>query len=144
MTYRKDYDIALLRLSYPVADPDTGMTILGKGPHFSKNTIMPICLPENKHFKDTNRMAYAVGMGLQGEKDNADRCVTDANGPVPFQRCASKYILQNETEIYNDYNGGFLHTKYLLEGNECVFDSPTPSSLDPLCRKFYGPINELR
>ena len=86
-------------------------------------------------------MAYAVGMGIKGEEDRAGRCVTDANGPVPFQRCSSKYILPNETKIYSDY-GGYEHTKTLY--GECVRESPTPSSLDPLCRKFYSPINELR
>ena len=64
---REDYDIALLRLDYPVADPDTGMGVL-EGAMFNKETIMPICLPTSTMFKDTHRTAVSVGLGISGEK----------------------------------------------------------------------------
>ena len=60
---RVDYDIALLRLDYPVMDAESGMTLMPNG-NFSNETVMPICLPSNKHFKDTNRHATAVGKGV--------------------------------------------------------------------------------
>lgn len=67
--YRKDYDIALLRVSYPIHDDDTGMltkilmefdtyaaglSLLENG-KVEKDTLMPICLPPNQAFEDTNR-----------------------------------------------------------------------------------------
>ena len=64
---RVDYDIALLRLDYPVADPGTGMTVL-EGAKFNKETIMPICLPTSTMFKDTGKTAIAVGLGLNSEQ----------------------------------------------------------------------------
>ena len=66
-TIRKDYDLALIRLDYPIADPDTGMTVL-QGAKFSAQTIMPICLPSSTKFKDTDRSAIAVGMGISAER----------------------------------------------------------------------------
>ena len=64
---RVDYDIALLRIDYPIADPDTGLTVLHNRT-FALDTIMPVCLPPNKLFRDTNRQAIAVGMGISGER----------------------------------------------------------------------------
>ena len=46
-TERDDYDIALLRLDYPIMDEGTGATVL-PGNKFDMNTLMPICLPKNK------------------------------------------------------------------------------------------------
>ena len=48
-TERDDYDIALLRLDYPIMDEGTGATVL-PGNKFAKNTLMPICLPPNKGY----------------------------------------------------------------------------------------------
>lgn len=62
-----DYDLALLRLSYPVADPDTGLTLLNNR-LFSKDSVMPICLPPNDKFRDTDRAAVAVGVGVTAER----------------------------------------------------------------------------
>ena len=56
-----------MRLDYPVADPDTGMTVL-EGAKFSKETIMPICLPTSLMFRDTVKTAVAVGLGITGEE----------------------------------------------------------------------------
>ena len=64
---REDYDIALLRLDYPVVDPGTGMTVL-EGAKFNKETIMPICLPTSTMCKDTDKTAIAVGLGLNSEQ----------------------------------------------------------------------------
>ena len=89
-------------------------------------------------------MAYSVGMGITGEKHKDNMCITDANGPVAFQRCSRKYILPNETEDYDTETGGYIHTKNMQGDEICQMYSQTPSSLNPLCRKFYGPINELR
>ena len=62
-----DYDIALLRLDYPVADEDTGMNVLNST-KFDTKTIMPICLPTSRMFRDTDRPAVAVGMGISAER----------------------------------------------------------------------------
>ena len=62
-----DYYIALLRLDYPVTDSDTGMGVL-EGTRFNKETIMPNCLPTSTMFKDTDKTAVAVGLGISGEK----------------------------------------------------------------------------
>jgi hypothetical protein len=43
-------DIALARLSYPVADDEYGMGLMENGAFDSKR-IMPICLPEDAKFK---------------------------------------------------------------------------------------------
>ena len=64
---RVDYDIALLRIDYPIADPDTGLTVL-QNHTFTPDKIMPVCLPPNKFFRDTNRQAIAVGMGISGQR----------------------------------------------------------------------------
>ena len=64
---RHDYDIALIRLDYPIADPDSGMTVLMNA-KFDPETIMPICLPPHEMFRDTNRNAVAVGMGITAER----------------------------------------------------------------------------
>ena len=58
-TERNDYDIAILRLDYPIMDEGTGITVLqvfkslfpllsSQGNKFDKATLMPICLPKNK------------------------------------------------------------------------------------------------
>ena len=80
---RKDYDIALIRLDYPLIDEESGEcgpcficlfrpSFLGMtatvNNRFSKETIMPICLPSSDQFKDTNRRATAVGMGIKSER----------------------------------------------------------------------------
>ena len=66
---RVDHDLALLRLSYPVADPDTGLTLLA-GATFSKDSVMPICMPFHKGMKDSKMTAFAVGVGRIAEKYN--------------------------------------------------------------------------
>ena len=64
---RKDYDIALLRVDYPIIDDYNGLTVM-RGNRFRPREIMPICLPTSRSFKDTNRPATAVGMGITAEK----------------------------------------------------------------------------
>ena len=84
-TRREDYDIAMLRIDYPIMDEGTGITVL-QGNKFDTTTIMPICLPPNKgyvapntnkgpffwmfenRFRDTQRSATAVGMGITAQK----------------------------------------------------------------------------
>ena len=83
---RKDYDIALIRLDYPIIDEESGecvfilisivkniiIYIIGmsviKENKFSKKSIMPICLPSSEQFPDINRPATAVGMGITSER----------------------------------------------------------------------------
>ena len=89
-TRQRNYDIGLIRLDYPIADPKTGMTILPGGPSFSMDSIMPICLPPNKDFKDTGVEAVAVGLGITAEAETG-RCFTDGNGPSAFQTCANQF-----------------------------------------------------
>ena len=62
-----DYDIALLRVDYPVADEDTGMNVLNST-KFDSKKIMPICLPTSRMFQDTDRQAVAVGMGISAQR----------------------------------------------------------------------------
>jgi len=51
----RKYNLALVRLSYPVADPDTGLTIL-HGFEFSEDSVMPLCLPSgSKTKKNVNK-----------------------------------------------------------------------------------------
>ena len=121
-------------MNYPTGDPDTGLTVLPDGPQFNKSTIMPICLPPDENFKDNDRLAYAVGLGIKAEEDVEKRCFTDANGPDPFQQCSPYYInpLRN---IDEDYGGTMYHCQKSLE---------TPSALNPLCKKFYEGIHKLR
>ena len=38
------------------------------GAKFDPETIMPICLPTSRNFKDTDRPGVAVGMGISGER----------------------------------------------------------------------------
>ena len=63
---RKDYDIALLRVDYPIIDDHHGLTVM-RGNRFRPEEIMPICLPTSPSFKDTERPATAVGMGTIAE-----------------------------------------------------------------------------
>ena len=52
-TRREDYDIAMLRIDYPIMDEGTGITVL-QGNKFDTTTIMPICLPPNKGYVAPN------------------------------------------------------------------------------------------
>ena len=63
---RKDYDIALLRVDYPIMDDYHGLTVM-RGNRFRPGEIMPICLPPRRSFQDTNKPATAVGMGITAE-----------------------------------------------------------------------------
>ena len=140
---RNDYDVALLRVEYPIADPDTGMTLLNP-PRFNPDTIMPICLPPNKNFKDTNRLAYAAGLGITGEggKDQRKRCFTNEKGPVAFQQCSSSFVLQNQTDFI-DEDGTYAFAGHSYH-SVCQMDRGPPSIFNPLCSQFYDKINRLR
>ena len=129
----KDYDVALVRLSYPVADPDTGMSVLPTGVKFDVKTVMPICLPSSEDFEDTNRQAISVGMGIVAEKEK-DKCFTDGNGPVVFQKCAPEWV--SDPPRKNDYD--------LYETEVGCSYQPPPSATDELCRKYHEKIKALR
>ena len=101
---------------------------------------MPICLPLDKAFKDTDRVATAVGLGITRENTRRGRCLTDKNGPVVFQRCSWAMVRQKPmddyiVENYEDQE----YSKYY----PCRKDK-TPSDNDPLCSNFYEEILELK
>ena len=48
---------------------------------------MPICLPP-PNFKDTGIQAKSIGMG----RVKSTPCITDANGPVVYTKCAKKWV----------------------------------------------------
>ena len=75
---RDDYDIAMLRIDYPIMDEATGMTVLKvshyntslllylQGNKFNKDTMMPICLPSNKGQEFHLKMSQGRGQILLG------------------------------------------------------------------------------
>ena len=137
--FRTDFDIALLRLDYPIADFDTGLGVL-QGTKFNTASIMPICLPPDKDFPDTNRQAIAVGLGIVGERDKKGRCFTDGNGPVVFQQCSTRWVLPNNLQM-DEYNE-FTYVNN-MDGHRCSTEHP-PSYLEPLCRKYHQRIQKLK
>jgi len=136
---RVDYDIALLRLDYPVMDAETGMTLLKEG-IFSNHTVMPICLPTSDHFKDTERLGTVVGKGLRAapKGKSVSICFTDGNGPEMFKRCATKWVRPDKRNVTNAYD-----KLEEVVGPPCDFDDP-PSSLDEVCKHFHEEIEKLR
>ena len=101
------YDIALLRIEYPVMDSLTGMTLLKANKTFNDSEqVMPICLPKSKDFIDTNKEAFAVGYGAhtQTTKPLHLRCITGENGPDVFQECARNYFTPEQLEKLSKCN----------------------------------------
>lgn len=139
---RIDYDVALLRLDYPIKDPETGLGVLNS-PGFDRKTIMPICLPPNADFKDTNRAGTAVGMGIKGEKGQSKRCFTNGKGPVVFQKCSPVYVYEHKRDERGDedyYNAALHHSA----SAPCEKEHPPPSSFNKLCKTFYDKIAKLK
>ena len=136
---RTDYDLALLRLDYPIADPDTGLGVLVNAT-FNMATIMPICLPPNKQFKDTRRSAVAVGLGITAENPKEHRCFTDGNGPVVFQQCSESWVEPDRREL--DDLGEYPHAEDRSQ-NRCSKEPP-PSSKNELCNQFHEKILLLK
>ena len=68
-----------------------GLTFL-PGNKFDPETVMPICLPTKKSFRDTGRAATAVGLGITMYTEGSRRCFTDENGPEVFQQCATQWV----------------------------------------------------
>ena len=139
---RIDYDVALLRLDYPIKDPETGLGVLNS-PGFDRKTIMPICLPPNSDFKDTNRAGTAVGMGIKGEKSKSKRCFTNGKGPVVFQKCSHVYVYEHKRDERGDedyYNAALHHSV----SAPCEKEHPPPSSFNKLCKTFYDQIAKLK
>ena len=70
-----------------------GLTYLGKN-KFHHRSVMPICLPTSKNFRDNKRQVFAVGVGANwsgylGKKEGiAKNCFTDSSGPEVLQQCA--------------------------------------------------------
>ena len=80
---RKDYDIALLRVDYPVIDDQHGLTVM-LGNRFRPEEIMPICLPSSRSFQDTNKPATAVGMGITAEGSVCNNSAGNSNYLLNF------------------------------------------------------------
>ena len=97
---------------------------------------MPICLPPDKAFKDTNRVATAVGLGIIRENTNKGKCFTDGNGPVVFQRCSWSYVPERKNPEDPEITD-------LYPESPCRH-SKTPSDNDPLCSNFYDEIWKLK
>ena len=127
------HDLALLRLDYPVTDLVTGLGVLSpKG--FNKTTLMPICLPPSKNFKDAPRVASAVGLGLTAERGKSSRCFTDGNGPVVFQRCSWAHVPpENMNETIGQQTAEY----------PCIRDDPTPSASNKVCQTLHEAIHDL-
>ena len=138
---RADFDIALLRLDYPIIDPDTGMGVLDEK-RFSMNSIMPICLPQNKYFKDNNRQGVAVGMGIEAEKSTNARCFTDGNGPDAFQQCSPLWVEEKMLNFKDDYE----QYEFPFENQPPRFCSKQepPSTANTLCKEYHNIIEELK
>ena len=129
---REDYDIALLRIDYPVVDPDTGMNVLNST-EFIPDKIMPICLPPNKDFKDTERRAVAVGMGMSGVQRS--KCFTNGDGPDVFQQCSPRWVDPRMPEK-DDYQQHQNVKKLCYKG-------PPPSEMNKICKKFHEKLSIL-
>ena len=54
---------------------------------------MPICLPPNSKFRDTEKPVRVVGFGHRryDEKNHYEDCFTDGTGPEVFMPCSSYY-----------------------------------------------------
>ncbi|XP_023327706.1 uncharacterized protein LOC111700874 isoform X2 [Eurytemora carolleeae] len=149
---RQDYDIALVRLDYPVMDEEHGIGVLKTvyGDHFHKNTIMPICLPP-PNFKDTGIQAKSIGMGRVKSKNT---CITDANGPVVYTKCAKQWVgYRPEDQLKDNITGNFLkmHTAWIdkrsdrdTETFNCDVQNHPPSYLNKVCVEFNNKLNKLQ
>lgn len=147
-TIRKDYDIALFRLDYPVMDEIHGLTILNsdgetKGNAFNPKTVMPICLPTGKWYKDEGLTVKAIGMGLNKEmigwNKNKKKCTTNGDGPEVFKRCSPKWVMER--------NGGFDQDDYGVypyPNNYCEKNLKPPSYDDEVCKVFHEQIDALK
>merc|ERR1712032_1082699 len=100
------------------------------------DTVMPICLPRNKGFRDTQRTATAVGMGI---KRRAKSCYTDGNGPEVFQTCSTKWIRNSDKskDEYEEY-------KNTYGSYGCEKSQPPPSSENAICKKYHEKIGQLK
>ena len=103
---------------------------------------MPICLPPEDSFIDTDRKAISVGLGLLKEWGNNyesswQDCVTDANGPEIFQQCAHSWVLPEDQD--RDEYGEYLN-KF---GNGRCSKIPPPSKMDRLCKNYHNRLNSV-
>ena len=83
--------------------------------------IMPICLPESKHFPDETGKVYVAGWGSVADK----QCTTGKYGPDPYTLCAPRLT-------YNGKNKSGCTT------------IPSPSSNDILCQQLIKSKNLIR
>ena len=127
-------------MDYPIADPDTGIGVLMDA-RFNKNSIMPICLPPNKNFKDYDRQGIVVGLGVIADGFKSNRCITDGNGPVAFQKCSTLWVEPDRMLL--DEEGSYDHAHSAQFPNICVKEEP-PSRLNKLCAKYHQKIENLK
>ncbi|XP_023349609.1 uncharacterized protein LOC111718292 isoform X3 [Eurytemora carolleeae] len=146
---RQDHDIALVRLDYPVLDEEFGIGVLKTeiGDGFSKDTIMPICLP-NAKVKDRMVKAMAIGFGRLREMR---QCLTDDSGPDVFAPCAKRWIgpKPHDQEKTKDNKEYLKYHQAVPEENQdgvfnCENNLPPPSSLDQVCVKFNQKLVDLQ
>ena len=104
---------------------------------------MPICLPPEDSFIDTDRKAISVGLGLlkEWEKNSESSwqdCITDANGPEIFQQCAHSWVSpdQQDMDEFGEY-------RYKDGIGRCSKRLP-PSKLDRLCKYYHKSKMSLR
>ena len=126
-------------MNYPVIDPDTGMGVLEEK-IFNMNSIMPICLPPNKYFKDQNKRGVIVGVGIRAEKTKSTRCFTDGNGPEAFQQCSTLWVDEEMVNYRDDDKYDFA---WEAPPKSCSKEAP-PSIFNGLCKDYHQKITELK
>merc|ERR1719187_2274728 len=110
---------------------------------------MPICLPVLKYVphatRDTNRKAYAAGLGLESKqyvkRDGSKGysiCATNGRGPEVFTPCAMRSRWSNAT--VDDVTG--FYDNFPASGLLPCLTEDYPSERDPLCQKFRQKIEE--
>jgi len=145
---RPDYDFALIRLDYPVHDEEHKIGILKPEYVWQQKYIMPICLPP-LDFDESRRKAYVAGLGIQKEKHT---CITNANGPEAYLRCADKWYIprSGRYDKAEDLKMENMEVNEALKlyGNThafvCLHEIPPPISSDKLCSKFNNQLKKLR
>ena len=80
--------------------------------------VLPICLPESKHFPDETGEVYVAGWGSVADGN----CTTGKFGPDPYTMCAPKFSNQNKSNF------------------ECI-TLPSPSANNVLCQQLLRSKN---
>lgn len=155
----RENDIALVRIDYPLVDESgsftkllllnlsfnpTGINLLEEN-KFKNDTIMPICLPPTKGFRDTGVYTSSISFKVSSfeihswlphqnykhvkEVKKYD-CMTNNMGPEKFQRCANQWIKADSKEVEPDTDG------------TCIKEKGPPT--DDLCTKYKKEVEKTR